>query len=100
MKENFSFDAWAHLPDKTRSEKVHVVVKGAAVGIHTMGGRLIAAGIWDAGKYVRYPRSQDVPLPPQLLDEIDLELRRQMTTKGVQLRVDPPRRSALGYSNR
>lgn len=99
MKENFDFDAWAHLPGGNRTEKLHVVVRGTTVTLHNVHGRL-AAGVWDAGGYVRFPRGQRMDVSPQLLDEIDKELRRQMTTKGVQERAPELRRSAVGYSNR
>jgi hypothetical protein len=100
VKDNFEFYAEAKLPSGKYSERVLVQVKGTAIGVLSRGGKLLAVGVWDAGKYVRYPRAYEVPLPPQLLDDIDRELRKRMTRKGEQLRVDPPRRSAVGYSNR
>ncbi len=97
MSENFDFRAVVHLPKGDRID-VHVKVKGVHVSLHDSSGQ-IAAGVWDAGKYVRYPYSQILPLPPQLLDEVDHELRLRLQLKGLQARVDPPRRSAIGYSD-
>jgi hypothetical protein len=97
MSEDFDFRAVAHLP-KGECIHVHVKVKGVQVSLHDSTGQ-IAAGVWDAGKYVRYPHSQLLPLPPQLLDEIDKELRLRLRLQGLQARADPPRRSAIGYSD-
>jgi hypothetical protein len=97
VTEKFDFRAVAHLPKGSRAE-VHVIVDGHAVVLYNSTG-IIASGRWDAGKYVRYPKSQSLQVPPQLLDEIDRELRLRMTIKGLQERVDPPRRSAIGYGD-
>jgi len=96
LQENFDFRALACLP---KGERCHVCVrvKCTLVTLHDSTGQ-IAAGVWDAGRYVRYPYSQALPLPLQLLDEIDKELRVRMRATGLQERVDPPRRSAVGYS--
>lgn len=95
--ENFDFRVSADLP---RGERVfmQVFVKGTLVSLRDSSGQ-VASGVWDAGKYVRYIRSQELPLPPQLLDEIDKELRIRLRAKGLQARASPLRRSAIGYGN-
>lgn len=97
VREAFEFRALASLPN---GKGVHcrVTVKGHDVALFDSTGQ-IAQGVWDAGKYVRYEHSQRLPIAPQLLDEVDAELRLRMTTPGLQTRVPPPRRSAVGYSN-
>jgi hypothetical protein len=97
VKEEFDFRATAHLPSGERYD-LHVKVKGTVVSLHDSAG-LVAAGVWDAGRYVRYARSQEIPAPPQILDEIDRELRQRLRIKGVQARVNPPRGSSVGYGD-
>ena len=97
VQENFDFRASAILPNG-KGVDCHVKVKGHDVTLHDSTGQ-IAAGVWDAGKYVRYPYSQRLPIPPQLLDEVDTELRRRIRSPGEQARVHPPRRSAVGYND-
>lgn len=95
MQENFEFHVTVRVPNLERHQ-VEVKVRGLHVSVHDASGQR-AAGVWDAGRYVRYPYAVVLPLPPQLLDEIDRELRLRMQCKGLQERADPPRRSAIGY---
>lgn len=97
MQENFEFCVVVHLPTMERRQ-VDVKVRGLHVSVNDAAGQ-VAAGVWDAGRYVRYPYSKALPLPPQLLDEIDKELRLRMQAKGLQVRAHPPRRSAIGYGD-
>lgn len=98
MQKNFDFVAKTIPINTTMPLSIQVVVKGASISLHGTAGRL-ASGVWDAGRYVRYTRSQELCIHPALLDEVDSQLRRRMTTQGLQRRVDPPRRSAVGYGD-
>ena len=90
MKKDFEFVA------HHAGLKLSVIVRDTTVTLRDHKG-IVAAGVWDAGHYVRYAQSQLLAIHPALLDEIDGELRLRMTAKGLQERVPPPRRSAVGY---
>jgi hypothetical protein len=96
VQENFSFHVRADLPHLTRSVEVRVDVCGTVITIYGEHSRL-CAGVWDSGNYVRYQSARKLDVHPSILDAVDEALRRRMTTKGEQLRADPPRRSAVGY---
>lgn len=96
MQENFEFHVRAEIPHLTRSVEVRVQVRGTTITIYGATSRL-AAGEWDSGNYVRYASSSKLEVHPAILDAVDTALRQRMTRKGVQLRCDPPRASAVGY---
>lgn len=87
MKEYFQFEMVVKIPHCSAPLRISVVVDGATVTLSDARGRF-ARGVWDAGHYVRYPRSQQMPVHPQLLDDVDAELRIRMTHRGVLARAD------------
>ena len=98
MRENFDFRAKTIPVNTTMPLSVQVLVRGTTIRLQGTSGRL-ASGVWVAGRYVRYPRSQELCIHPALLDEVDRQLRLRMTAQGLHLRSDPPRRSAVGYGD-
>lgn len=96
MQENFDFYVRAEIPHLTQKVEVRVVVKGTTITLYGVKSRL-CAGEWDSGNYVRYASSGKIDVHPSILDAVDAELRLRMTLKGVQLRADPLRRTAVGY---
>lgn len=96
MQENFDFYVRAALPHLEKGVEVHVVVKGVTITLYGVKSRL-CAGVWDSGNYVRYADSGKLDVHPAILDAVDEALRLRMTQKGIQLRAEPLRRSAVGY---
>lgn len=96
MQENFEFHVRAALPHLEKPVEVKVVVRGVTITLYGASSRL-CAGEWDSGNYVRYNDSQKIEVHPAILDAVDEALRYRMTQKGIQLRAEPLRRSAVGY---
>lgn len=93
MKDDFEFEV------RRQGCFLRVVVCGVTVTLKDDRDGIVAAGVWDTGKYVRYARSHMLAeiIHPTVLDEIDRELRARITLPGLQLRVADLRRSSLGY---
>jgi hypothetical protein len=96
VQENFQFHVRAELPHLTQKVEVRVVVNGTTITLYGASSRL-CAGVWDSGNYVRYASAGKIDVHPAILDAVDAELRLRMTLKGIQLRAEPLRRTAVGY---
>ena len=96
VKESFDLNVRVRIGGQPH--ELHVVVHRDVVTVHDVKSlKRLAAGIWDAGGYVNYPRSQELCIHPVLLDEVDLQLRKRMTTPGRKAKATPRRASAIGY---
>lgn len=85
MKDDFSF------PVSCAGITVMVLVRDHTVTLRDVEG-VVTTGIWDAGRYVRYARSQALAdvVPPALLDAIDLRLRERLRAPGKHTERIPP----------
>lgn len=82
----------------TKVIQIHVEVRGLKVTlVDHQSFKRVAQGTWDRGRYVRWPRSAELPIHPSLLDAVDEALRQRIVEKGESLPAGELRRSAVGY---